>query len=92
MTYDVSTETPKGRKRLRRVAKVCEGYGQRVQLSVFECSVTRTQMEQLRGTLGEIIDPELDSLRIYRLEGPRDHAVEAFGRDTWIDLDEAIVL
>jgi CRISPR-associated protein Cas2 len=91
VAYDVNTETAKGRKRLRQVAKICEGFGQRVQMSVFECSLTRTQLQQLRGRLLDIIEPDLDSLRIYRLEGPREEAVEAFGRDTWIDLDDAIV-
>jgi len=92
VTYDVNTETPAGRKRLRRVAKTCEGFGQRVQMSVFECSLTNTQMELMRGKLLDIISPDSDSLRIYRLESRRNDAVEAYGRDDWMDLGAAIVL
>lgn len=65
--YDVNTETREGRRRLRRVAKVCEGVGQRVQKSVFECRVDRMQYEDLeRRLLAEINDKE-DNLRLYRL-------------------------
>jgi CRISPR-associated protein Cas2 len=92
VAYDVNTETPDGRRRLRRVAKACEGFGQRVQMSVFECSLTRTQMESMRGKLLSIIAPESDSLRIYRLQGHHDQSVEVYGRDDWVDLDDAIVL
>lgn len=92
VTYDVNTETPAGRKRLRRVAKVCEGFGQRVQMSVFECSLTRTQMELMRGSLLSIVEPGSDSLRIYHLGGSREQSVEAHGRDDWIDLSRAIIL
>ena len=92
VAYDVNTETPAGRKRLRGVAKVCEGCGQRVQMSVFECSLTRTQLESMRGSLLDIIKPELDSLRIYHIAASRQEAVEVHGRDDWRDLNGAIVL
>ena len=68
VTYDVSTETAAGRKRLRRVAKVCESMGQRVQKSVFECQVNELQFEELeRRLLGEIDEAE-DNLRFYPLD------------------------
>jgi CRISPR-associated protein Cas2 len=70
VTYDVSTESREGRKRLRRVAKVCEGHGQRVQKSVFECKVNLMQFEELERRLLAEIDVNEDSLRLYRLKEP----------------------
>jgi CRISPR-associated protein Cas2 len=67
VTYDVSTETPEGRRRLRRVAKVCKDFGQRVQKSVFECLIDPAQWALLRHRLIEEIDAETDSLRFYFL-------------------------
>jgi CRISPR-associated protein Cas2 len=67
ITYDVTTETPEGQRRLRRVAKVCQNYGQRVQKSVFECLVDPTQWAVLRGQLVKEIKPNEDSLRFYFL-------------------------
>ena len=63
VTYDVNTEQEAGKKRLRRVAKVCVNYGQRVQNSVFECDLDPAQFVTLKETLSEIIDLEKDSLR-----------------------------
>ncbi|CAM2005587.1 CRISPR-associated endonuclease Cas2 [Acanthopleuribacter pedis] len=65
VTYDVSTETKEGRGRLRRVAKICESYGQRVQKSVFECQVDPATRAKLRTRLLGAIKPEEDSLRFY---------------------------
>ena len=67
ITYDVTTETPEGQRRLRRVAKVCQNYGQRVQKSVFECLVDPTQWAVLRGRLVKEIEANEDSLRFYFL-------------------------
>lgn len=67
MTYDVSTTTPEGARRLRRVAKACMNYGSRVQMSVFECRLTPAQRVLLEEELKQIIDEETDSLRIYDL-------------------------
>ena len=67
VTYDVNTETKEGRRRLRRVARVCTNYGQRVQHSVFECLLDPAQWTQMRNKLMGEIDPELDSLRFYFL-------------------------
>lgn len=65
--YDVNTETREGRRRLRRVAKTCEGRGQRVQKSVFECRLELADMEDLERRLLAIIDLKTDCLRLYRL-------------------------
>ena len=67
VTYDVNTETAAGRSRLRKVAKCCVAHGQRVQNSVFECSVDEAQFVALRGELESIIDLNKDSLRFYNL-------------------------
>ena len=67
VTYDVSTLTPKGKQRLRRVAKICEGFGQRVQNSVFEVTCTRTDLERMLLKFQDIIDTEEDTIRIYLL-------------------------
>ena len=67
VTYDVSTETAEGRRRLRHVAKICENYGQRVQHSVFECLVDPAQWTKLRQELLDEIDDDEDSLRFYFL-------------------------
>lgn len=80
VTYDVSTESRDGRRRLRKVAKVCEDFGQRVQYSVFECSVGKDDLHRLREQVLEIIDQEEDSLRIYYLPASYENAVEQHGK------------
>ncbi|WP_460193638.1 CRISPR-associated endonuclease Cas2 [Thermosynechococcus sp. FA-CM-4201] len=92
VSYDVNTETKAGRKRLRRVATICKNYGQRVQLSVFECRVNEAQYETLRAQLLKVISKETDSLRFYRLMSPREKYVEAFGLDHYVDFDEPLIL
>ena len=67
--YDVTTTTPEGRRRLRRVARVCLDYGQRVQQSVFECTLNETDLTRLRSQLLDEIETREDSLRLYRLIG-----------------------
>jgi len=79
VTYDVSTETAPGRKRLRKVAEACLAYGQRVQKSVFECSLTEVQLELLRKRLLESINEEEDSLRIYHLPKQRQRYLWTYG-------------
>ncbi len=79
VAYDVSTETKEGKKRLRKVATACCGFGQRVQNSVFECRVTAAQLEQLEDKLLGIIDVTEDRLRIYRLPPERERAVRVYG-------------
>lgn len=68
ITYDVETVTPAGAARLRKVARICEGYGHRVQKSVFEVTCTPTTRLQLLAALGRTIDPYRDSVRIYHLD------------------------
>lgn len=79
VTYDVSVETPEGRRRLRRVAKACQDYGQRVQNSVFECLVEPAMWVALKARLEEEIDPALDSLRYYFLGSNWQRRVEHVG-------------
>lgn len=79
VTYDVNTETAAGRKRLRKVAKECVDHGQRVQNSVFECLLDAAQFAVLKATLKDLIDPEVDSLRFYRLGNNYQTKVEHIG-------------
>lgn len=79
VTYDVCTEDIKGKKRLRKVAKQCQNYGQRVQNSVFECLVNPVQFAQLKNILEDIIDPNVDSLRYYFLGSNWKRRVEHVG-------------
>lgn len=92
VSYDVSTETAAGRKRLRKVAQICQGYGQRVQKSVFECSLTDMQYAGLEDRLTRAIDPGEDSLRIYRLREPRDRFVRSFGVDRRRDFNDPLLV
>jgi CRISPR-associated protein Cas2 len=92
VTYDVATDTAAGRRRLRRVAKVCEAHGQRVQKSVFECIVNAAELEVLKHRLAGEINPREDSLRIYRLREPRERYIETLGRHPVFDLREPLVL
>lgn len=92
VTYDVRTDSPAGRKRLRRVANVCLGYGQRVQYSVFECRVTPEQLVRLEHKLRQEIDEAQDSLRIYRLAGPREQVLTVIGNPPPNDFREPLVI
>lgn len=90
--YDVNTETKEGRRRLRRVAKLCESTGQRVQKSVFECQVDLAQMEMLeRKLLAEINDLQ-DCLRIYRIPETRGAEVREYGQFKATDFDGPLIL
>ena len=91
-TYDVSTETAAGRKRLRKVALACQDFGQRVQKSVFECSVSEMQYEEVIRRLLEIIEEKEDSLRVYRLIEPKEKYVQVYGVNTAVDFEEPLVL
>ncbi len=91
VTYDVSTETKEGRSRLRRVAKMCEAHGQRVQKSVFECIVNSVEMEVFVYRLLKIVKLSEDSLRIYRLREPRDEFVQIFGKKPAMDLHDPLI-
>jgi CRISPR-associated protein Cas2 len=86
VSYDVSTKDGPGRARLRRVAKECLRYGQRVQNSVFECDVDPGQWAELKQGLIDRIDPEQDSLRFYQLGSNWQHRVEHVGAKPSVDL------
>jgi CRISPR-associated protein Cas2 len=92
ISYDGSTETPAGRRRLRKVAQACQDFGQRVQKSVFECSVSEVQFEEVVRRLVEIIDKTEDSLRVYRLIEPKEKYVQVYGLDGSVNFDEPLVL
>ena len=81
VTYDVNTETREGKRRLRKVAKVCIDCGQRVQNSVFECELEPAQYVTLKAKLDGIIDSEKDSLRFYHLGKNWDNRVETMGKN-----------
>lgn len=91
VTYDVSTTTADGRRRLARAAKACKDFGQRAQNSVFECQVDPTQFAQLKQRLLDIIDLEQDSLRFYFLGANWRRRVEHHGVNLTLDLDGPLV-
>lgn len=90
--YDVNTESREGRRRLRRVAKVCEGIGQRVQKSVFECRVNRMQYEDLERRLLDEINDKEDNLRLYRLAEGRGCEVKEHGFFKATDFDAPLIV
>ena len=81
ITYDVATATPNGARRLRRVAKICLDYGQRVQNSVFECKLDPARYVELKQKLLDEIDLKKDSIRIYNLGNNWQKRVEHFGKN-----------
>lgn len=91
VTYDVNTETPEGRRRLRQVARECVNYGQRVQNSVFECLVDPTQFAKLKNSLCNIIDNEKDSIRFYYLGSNWKNRVEHFGNKEGYDPEGLLI-
>ena len=91
VTYDVNVQTPVGRRRLRRVARACLDFGQRVQNSVFECEVEPAQWTMLRARLTAEINPDTDSLRFYRLGADGRRRVEHVGAKPSLDLDGPLV-
>ena len=92
VTYDVDTLTPAGRRRLRRVARACEDYGQRVQFSVFECDVDPALWTKLRARLISEIDPDRDSLRFYTLGREWRRRVEHVGAKPATDMDGPLIV
>ena len=92
ITYDVNTETPAGKSRLRKVAKQCVNYGRRVQNSVFECVLDSAQCVQLKAILSDIIDVEKDSLRFYYLGKSYKNKVEHLGVERGIAADDILIL
>lgn len=92
ITYDVSTETAEGRKRLRKIAKECVNYGQRVQNSVFECEIEYADWLRVKKKLRDIIDDEFDSLRFYYLGDIKKAKVEHIGKNLCIDITQALII
>jgi len=92
VTYDVSVITEDGPRRLRRVAKVCERYGQRVQKSVFECQVNEMQLDELERSLLTEIDLEVDNLRFYRITEPHELRVKQYGVFRSVDFEASLVV
>ncbi len=91
VSYDVSTEDTEGQKRLRRISKTCQNYGQRVQYSVFECIVDPGQWAALRARLIDEMDPEKDSLRFYFLGSNWRRRVEHVGAKRTLDQEGPLV-
>lgn len=91
VTYDVNTESPTGRRRLRRVARACLDFGQRVQNSVFECEVDPAQWAILKARLIAEIDDGKDSLRFYRLGAEGRRRIEHIGAKPTLDLEGPLV-
>ncbi len=91
ITYDVNTEDSAGRTRLRKVAKQCVNYGQRVQNSVFECQVDSVQYRQIKAILEGIIDKKKDSLRFYNLGDKYKNKVEHIGVKSGFDVTEPLI-
>ena len=92
VAYDIATDTADGELRLRRVAQVCQAFGQRVQKSVFECVVNEVQAEQLRHDLLKTIDPRKDSIRMYRLREPHERFTWLAGRQRGHDIRKPLIL
>jgi CRISPR-associated protein Cas2 len=92
ITYDVSTLTREGRRRLRRVARACQDYGIRVQLSVFECDVDPAQWTGLHARLLDLIDPASDSVRFYHLGSGAARHIEHHGAKVPIDPESPLIL
>jgi CRISPR-associated protein Cas2 len=89
--YDVDTTTAGGQKRLRKVAKMCEDYGQRVQNSVFECLLDAAMLKQLKHRLTELVDTDKDSLRFYYLGDNWKPRVEHIGAKASMDLEGLLI-
>lgn len=92
ITYDVCTETAAGKRRLRKVAKQCVNYGQRVQNSVFECNMDAAKCRQVKAVLEDIIDKNVDSLRFYYLGEKYKNKVEHIGAKPSLDVTDTLML
>lgn len=92
VTYDVNTTTPAGRRRLRRVSRACQDFGQRVQFSVFEIEVDPAQWAALKARLEEMIDVSVDSLRCYHLGANWTRRVEHVGAKPAADLGGPLIV
>ena len=91
VTYDVSTQTALGRRRLQKIAKICQNYGQRVQNSVFECIVNNTQLSEMKIKLINTMNSDEDSLRIYQLGNNYKNKVEHIGVNESINVEDPLI-
>ena len=89
--YDVETVSKEGKRRLRRMAKVCESHGQRVQKSLFECRMEKAKYLEFENKLKKIIDLKSDSLRIYILDEVSAQRIKVFGISEVIDFEEPLI-
>lgn len=92
ITYDVNTETAAGKKRLRKVAKECQNYGQRVQNSVFECVMDSAKAREVKEKLLKLIDENKDSLRFYYLGEKYKNKVEHYGTKECFDMEGTLLI
>lgn len=92
ITYDVATTTDGGKRRLRQAAKACLDYGQRVQNSVFECSLDPAQLTVLKHRLLGIVDLEEDSVRFYHLGNNWRSRIDHYGKKGGFDIDGPLLL
>ncbi|MGI6668616.1 MAG: CRISPR-associated endonuclease Cas2 [Acetivibrionales bacterium] len=92
ITYDVNTETENGKRRLRKVAKVCTNYGQRVQNSVFECIMDAAKSREVKAILEKIINKDKDSLRFYYLGNNYKGKIEHIGTKESFDVEGTLIL
>lgn len=92
ITYDVNTEDAKGSKRLRKIAKICVNYGQRVQNSVFECLLTPAELSIVKSQLLTVMDDKKDSLRIYHLGNNYKSRIEHYGTKQTYNPEDLMVL
>jgi CRISPR-associated protein Cas2 len=92
VTYDIDTTDKEGERLLTRVARVCEGYGVRVQYSVFECRLTTTSLARMTVDLQDLIRPDRDSVRIYRFPGQLTDARKTLGRRRYLEIDQLWML
>ena len=92
ISYDVDTKDSSGARRLRRVAKICVNYGQRVQNSVFECCADAATLEKIKKQLLDAIDCEKDSLRFYKLGNRYQSKIEQYGKSSSYEVEGFIAL
>lgn len=92
ITYDVNTSSVDGQKRLRKVARCCKDYGQRVQNSVFECLINGSDFAHLRSKLIGLINEDLDSIRIYQLGKNYQTKIEHLGLKTSFDFEGELII
>jgi CRISPR-associated protein Cas2 len=92
VSYDVSTKTPAGKRRLQRVARICGDFGQRVQNSVFECNVDPAQWAEMRHRLEDVYNKDEDSLRYYFLGSNWERRVEHIGAKPAVDMEGPLIV